>query len=158
MLARLSRLVLTVRGTDGVISAVNFYNQCIGLQIRRVTDDWAELVVPVYNNSFLKKKKKNNSEDPKSDDDYAIEPSIILTIKAIRGTESSMSVGYSPIITFQLDPDTMDTTIASCVQAGGYLDGPIQYPAYGKIAALRTPQGHMIGFYEPTNTSGNTTG
>jgi predicted enzyme related to lactoylglutathione lyase len=46
--------------------------------------------------------------------------------------------------------DDMDTTVAKCVQMGGNLDGPIQYPAHGKVAVLRSPDGHMIGLYEPS--------
>lgn len=34
---------------------------------------------------------------------------------------------------------------------GAHLDGPIQYPAHGKVASLRSPDGHMIGIYEPAN-------
>ena len=48
----------------------------------------------------------------------------------------------------------MDATSAKCVQLGGQLDGPIQYPAHGKVAALRTPDGHMIGLQEPVREEG----
>ena len=44
----------------------------------------------------------------------------------------------------------MDMIVARCVQMGANLDGSIQYPAMGKVAALRTPDGNMIGLYEPT--------
>ncbi len=62
-------------------------------------------------------------------------------------SEAQVSTGYSPLLQFQVQD--MDTTIAKCVQLGGQLDGPIQYPAHGKVAALRSPEGHMIGLYEP---------
>jgi len=45
----------------------------------------------------------------------------------------------------------MDSVIATSVQMGGNLDGPIQYPAHGKVATMRTPDGHMIGLYEPAS-------
>jgi predicted enzyme related to lactoylglutathione lyase len=43
----------------------------------------------------------------------------------------------------------LDSVVAAAVQAGAHLDGPIQYPAHGKIASLRTPDGHMVGLHEP---------
>lgn len=121
MLAQLSRLVLLVRGTEGVSSAVYFYHKAVGLSIVRATDEWAELTAG---------------------------PGVTLHIKAAH-TEQQLSVGYSPWITFEVD--NMDQTVAACAQAGGALDGPIQYPAYGKIAVLRTPDNHMIGLYEPSH-------
>ena len=45
----------------------------------------------------------------------------------------------------------MDTTVARCLQLGGHLDGPIQYPAHGKVATVKSPDGHMIGLYEPSS-------
>jgi hypothetical protein len=143
MIARLSRVILTVRGSEGVASAVEFYHKCIGLQVWRVTDDWAELVTPIATNN---KPTSNKNTDNMNVDDIG---RIIINIQAVHTTESQLSVGYSPIITFQVDHGTMDSTITSCVQSGAHLDGPIQYPAYGKVAALRSPQGHMIGLYEP---------
>jgi predicted enzyme related to lactoylglutathione lyase len=119
MLARLSRLVLTVRGSDGIAAAVAFYNKAVGLQVLRVTDEWAELVAG---------------------------PNVTLNLQAVY-TEPQLSTGYSPLITFEVE--NMDETVAACAQAGGHLDGPIQYPAHGKVAALRAPDGHMIGLYEP---------
>jgi predicted enzyme related to lactoylglutathione lyase len=120
MLARLSRVVLMVRGAEGVAKAVNFYHAAVGLQVLRVTDDWAELTAGANG--------------------------LTLTLQAV-DTEPQLSTGYSPVLTFEID--NMDETIAACAQAGGHLDGPIQYPAHGKVAALRAPDGHMIGLYEP---------
>ena len=117
---RLSRLVLTVRGSTGLANAVQFYGESIGLPVLRVTDDWAELDAGNHLTLHLLKSEK----------------------------EGELSTGYSPMVTFEIDD--MDATIASCAQAGAHLDGPIQYPAHGKVAALRAPDGHMIGLYEPT--------
>lgn len=62
-------------------------------------------------------------------------------------SESKLSTGYSPMLTFEVND--MDSIVATCCQLGGHLDGPIQYPAYGKVAAMRAPCGHMIGIFEP---------
>ena len=43
----------------------------------------------------------------------------------------------------------MDSTIVQLIQMGASLDGAIKYEVHGKVAALRAPDGHMIGLYEP---------
>jgi len=119
MLARLSRVVLMLRGPEGVAKAADFYHKAIGLPVVRVTNEWAEL---------------------------SAGPGMTLNLQAV-ATEPQLSTGYSPLLT--LEVENMDDIVAKCVQAGGHLDGPIQYPAHGKVAALRSPDGHMIGLYEP---------
>lgn len=124
MLARLARVVVMVRKGEGLAKATEFFHAGLGLQVLRVTDDWAEL---------------------KGEGDVAI------SLQAVT-TEAQVATGYSPLLNFQVND--MDSTIAQCVQMGGHLDGPIQYPAHGKVAALRTPDGHMIGLYEPAVEEG----
>ena len=116
---RLSRLVLTVRGTEGIHAAVEFYHRAVGLPVLRVTDEWAEL---------------------------SAGPGVTLNLQAT-SEESQLSVSYSPWITFEVND--MSQRIAACCQAGAHLDGPIQYPAHGSVAVLRTPDNHMIGLYQP---------
>jgi hypothetical protein len=135
---QLSRLVLLVR--NGTIqSTVNFYHHAIGLPILRVTEDWAELSTTTTTSTKMTDNNNNNG--------------ITLCIQAVNvGQESQLCIGYTPWITFTVSQ--LDTTITSCIQAGAHLDGPIQYPAHGKIALLRTPYDHhMIGLYEPMTTS-----
>ena len=126
--ARLSRIVLMVRGSEGIASAVHFYHSVLGLQVHRVTDDWAEL---------------SSSSDGTGDAN-----SVTLSLQAVHSNESQLSIGYSPWITFEVA--AMDQTVSAAVQAGAHLDGPIQYPAHGKVAMLRSPDNHMIGLYEPS--------
>ena len=123
------RALLMVRGTNGVAAAVNFYQNGLGLSVVRHTDDWAELTCPVGSS--------------KSD---GTSPAFRLSIQAVH-SEAQLGIGYSPFLSF--DVDDMDSTVARCVQMGAHLDGPIQYPAHGKVAALRAPDGHMIGLVEP---------
>jgi hypothetical protein len=33
-------------------------------------------------------------------------------------------------------------------QTGGSMDGPMKFPAHGKIASIRSPDGQMIGLFE----------
>lgn len=122
--ARFARAIMMVRGTDGVHKAVHFYNQALGLRVVRHTDEWAELTCG--------------------------RGVLCLHVQAVMtNNEAQLSVGYSPFLSF--DVDNMDATIRTCAQMGAHLDGPIQYPAHGKVAAMRTPDGHMIGLYEPAD-------
>jgi predicted enzyme related to lactoylglutathione lyase len=46
-----------------------------------------------------------------------------------------------------------DDTVVRLIQSGATMDGPIKYPAaMGKVAAFRTPDGHMIGLHEDTSS------
>lgn len=104
--------------------AVDFYHVGLGLSVLRHTDEWAELSCGV-----------GAGGQP-----------FTLNLQAV-SNEAQLSVGYSPMLSFEVVD--MDSTIAKCAQMGAHLDGPIQYPAHGKVAAMRAPDGHMIGLYQP---------
>mmetsp|Transcript_30025 Transcript_30025/g.72507 ORF Transcript_30025/g.72507 Transcript_30025/m.72507 type:complete len:139 (-) Transcript_30025:455-871(-) len=131
---RFGRALLMVRGSNGVAASVNFYQNGLGMIVVRHTDNWAELTCPVGASNAA----AQISSDPVH---------FRLSVQACE-SEAQLGVGYSPFLNF--DVDDMDMTVARCVQMGANLDGPIQYPAHGKVAALRSPDGHMIGLYEPT--------
>lgn len=63
------------------------------------------------------------------------------------GREALCSTGYSPMLSF--DVVDLQDTITRLISMGAHLDGPIRYPTFGKVAALRAPDGHMISLYEP---------
>uniref|UniRef100_A0A7S2HIP9 VOC domain-containing protein n=1 Tax=Helicotheca tamesis TaxID=374047 RepID=A0A7S2HIP9_9STRA len=132
---RLSRTILMVRNATDVANAVNFYQNGLGLTVVRHTDEWAELACAAGTDSTTTTTTISNNNN-----------TIRLSIKTA-SNEAQLSVGYSPILSF--DVTDMDGIVSRCAQMGGHLDGPIQYPAHGKVAALRSPQGHMIGLYEP---------
>ena len=44
---------------------------------------------------------------------------------------AASTTGYSPFVHF--DVDDMDSTIVRCLTLGAQLDGPIKYPAHGKV-------------------------
>mmetsp|Transcript_113 Transcript_113/g.233 ORF Transcript_113/g.233 Transcript_113/m.233 type:complete len:149 (+) Transcript_113:3000-3446(+) len=140
---RFGRALLMVRGSNGVAAAVNFYQNGLGLNIVRHTDEWAELQCPVGQPSSSSSLSDctTSAQQPPTNNNFN------LTIQACE-SEALLGVGYSPFLNF--DVDDMDMTVARCVQMGAHLDGPIQYPAHGKVAALRSPDGHMIGLYEPS--------
>ena len=54
-----------------------------------------------------------------------------LVLKAVEG-EAMRSTGYSPFLCF--DVMDMDSTVVRLLQLGASLDGPIKYPAYGKVS------------------------
>jgi catechol 2,3-dioxygenase-like lactoylglutathione lyase family enzyme len=130
--------MLMVRGSERVAQSVNFYQNALGMHVIRHTDDWAELACPVAIPA--------TSSDTSSSPSNHSSANFRLSIKSVE-SEAQLSTGYSPILTF--DVDDMDGTVARCAQMGAHLDGPIQYPAHGKVATLRAPDGHMIGLYEP---------
>lgn len=136
---RFGRAMLMVRGAEGVAQSVNFYQNALGMNVLRHTDDWAELACPVSDtsSSFASAAAANNN---------TLLPNFRLSIKAVE-SEAQLSVGYSPFLSFEVDD--MDGTVARCAQMGANLDGPIQYPAHGKVATMRAPDGLMIGLYEP---------
>jgi hypothetical protein len=81
--------------------------------------------------------------------DAKARPRTVLALKAV-GTEAFLTTGYSPFLNFTVQD--MDTTVNNMLRMGAVLDGPIKYPAQGKVAAMRVPDGHMIGLYEMSDS------
>ncbi|CBN79033.1 conserved unknown protein [Ectocarpus siliculosus] len=59
---------------------------------------------------------------------------------------------YSPLLCFDV-PD-MDHAVQRALGMGGHLDGPIKYPAHGAVASIRSPDGHMVGLFQPDDQEG----
>lgn len=59
---------------------------------------------------------------------------------------------YSPLLCF--DVADMDVAIQRALGMGAHLDGPIKYPAHGAVASIRSPDGHMIGLFQPADREG----
>ena len=101
--------MLMVRGAEGVAQSVNFYQNALGMNVVRHTDDWAELACGV----------ENGDPSSSSTGSGAVSvPHFRLSIKAV-GNEAQLSVGYSPFLNF--DVDDMDQTVARCAQMGAHL-------------------------------------
>ncbi|EQC38743.1 hypothetical protein SDRG_03707 [Saprolegnia diclina VS20] len=101
-----------------VARSSRFYEEGLGLQILRQSDTFAE---------------------------FNVNAGVTLSIKQAHG-EAACSAGYSPFLNF--DVYDMDETIPRLLMLGAAMDGPIKYPAFGKVAAVRSPDGTMIGLYE----------
>jgi len=145
-----------VRGAEGVAQSVNFYQNALGMSVCRHTDEWAELTCgiadtpPMTTSAHVTPPPSPSLAAERPTTPGSPAPAITnfkLSIKAVE-SEAQLSNGYTPFLSF--DVDDMDSVVARCAQMGAKLDGPIQYPAHGKVAVLRTPDGHMIGLYEPS--------
>ncbi|KAA8516126.1 hypothetical protein F0562_019305 [Nyssa sinensis] len=55
--------------------------------------------------------------------------------------------GYSSLLSFTVTD--INNTVTKLMALGAELDGPIKYEIYGKVAAVRCVDGHMLGLYEP---------
>jgi hypothetical protein len=125
---------MQVRGHEGVQKAVEFYQQGIGLNVLRHTESWAELACPVSAESLSGNAEGTSLMPQPNIQNNGLQSSALsafrLNIKAVDG-EAQLGTGYSPFLSF--DILDMDTTVARCAQMGAHLDGPIQYPAHGKV-------------------------
>lgn len=75
---------------------------------------------------------------------------VTISLQQVEGNEAALCVGYSPFINF--DVKDMDEAVPTLLQLGGQLDGPVQYEAHGKVAAVRSPDGHMVGLFEASSS------
>lgn len=63
-----------------------------------------------------------------------------------------MCTGYSPILSFTVDD--MDTAVPRLLGLGATLDGPVRHHLYGAVAAVRSPDGHMVGLVQGADLPG----
>ncbi|ETV79540.1 hypothetical protein H257_06807 [Aphanomyces astaci] len=109
-----------------VAKSTRFYQDGLGLQLIRQSGSFSE---------------------------FDMQAGVTLSIKQAHG-EAACSAGYSPFLNF--DVQDMMETIPRLISLGAAMDGPIKYPAFGKVAAVRSPDGTMIGLYE-SNTMDSAT-
>ena len=109
--------------------AAAFYERALGLRVTVCTETYAELA----------------SESPS--DSTASNAPIGASLALQRAdAESQLTPGYSPITHFEVDD--IQARVNAALSLGGRLDGKIQYETHGAVAAVRAPDGHMIGMYE----------
>ena len=61
--------------------------------------------------------------------------------------EAYCTTGYTPFLSFQVAD--LQQTVSNMLHLGATLDGAIKYPASGKVAAVRAPDGQMLSLHEP---------
>jgi catechol 2,3-dioxygenase-like lactoylglutathione lyase family enzyme len=167
------RVLLLVRD---VPAATKFYTEGLGLTVRRGVLVWSLNRLALLSPSQLDKRcclrnpltipvlpRTPCRTAPQQQAVYASEtftelragppgtdgPSISLSAAQ---SEAHVTTGYSPHLHF--DIADMDSTIVQLLQLGAVLDGTIKYDPHGKMAAVRAPDGHMIGLYEPAEAAG----
>ena len=65
----------------------------------------------------------------------------------IHGVEEDPTTGGSPILSFHVDD--VHVAIAKLEALGGKLEGRIREPFFGKVAAVRSPEGHLLSLLQP---------
>lgn len=76
---------------------------------------------------------------------FSLSPTLSLDLRRAT-SEAQLSAGYSPFLNFAVDD--MDAAVPRLLGLGAALDGGVRYNAYGRTAAVRSPDGIMIGLYE----------
>lgn len=75
-------------------------------------------------------------------------PAMEVTLQAAaEGSESALCTGYTPMLTFEVAE--VAEAVPRLLQLGAHLDGAIKHAPHGKVACVRSPDGHMLGLYEP---------
>ena len=135
---RLRNIVLL---TYDLKAAIKFYGEKgLGLRLLQENPKIAMLGEQTQQNQF--------SEDSISQGEKELPlPSGFNLILRTADNEAQATTGYSPILHF--DVDNLDMIISNLLSQGGRLDGAIKYPIEGRSAAIRSPEGQVIGLFEP---------
>lgn len=71
------------------------------------------------------------------------------TTIALHAAESPVAGGDSLILSFHVDD--IQAAIATLEQLGAQLEGRVREPSFGKVAAVRTPDGHLVSLLQPAS-------
>lgn len=71
----------------------------------------------------------------------------MINLRTLFYSEKVAEKEYSSLLSFTV-PD-INNSVTKLIALGAELDGPIKYEIYGKVAAVRCIDGHMVGLYEP---------
>ncbi len=69
------------------------------------------------------------------------------TTIALHAAPENGQLGSSPILSFHVDD--VYATIATLEEKGAKLEGNVREPSFGKVAAMRTPDGSIISLLQP---------
>jgi len=69
------------------------------------------------------------------------------TTIALHAAEHTYSSGDTPILSFHVDD--VYAMLAKLEEMGAKLEGRVREPSFGKVAAVRTPDGHLLSLLQP---------
>jgi len=69
------------------------------------------------------------------------------TTIALHLARGQQEVAASPILSFVVDD--VEASVAALEGLGAKLNGDIREPSFGKVAAMNTPEGHMVSLLQP---------
>ncbi len=69
------------------------------------------------------------------------------TTIALHASREKPQIGSSPILSFHVA--NVYTAIEDLEALGARLEGQVRQPSFGKVAAVRTPDGHLLSLLEP---------
>jgi predicted enzyme related to lactoylglutathione lyase len=73
------------------------------------------------------------------------------TTLALHGAEENGQSGNSPILSFHVDD--IYVAIALLESMGGKRQGNVREPSFGKVVAIKTPDGTLVSLLQPANKS-----
>lgn len=73
------------------------------------------------------------------------------TTIALHGVEEVPETGSSPILSFHVDD--VYAAISTLESLGATLEGRVREPSFGKVAAVRTPEGHLVSLLQPISAA-----
>ena len=86
--------------------------------------------------------------DARPTSDASTSPPTVIALKAVDSEAQRSAYEVLPVLNFTVGD--LDATVGATTSfAGAVLDGPIRYPPRVRVAALRAPDGHMLGLFEP---------
>eukprot|EP01017_Pseudomicrothorax_dubius_P005398 TRINITY_DN11351_c0_g1_i1.p2 TRINITY_DN11351_c0_g1~~TRINITY_DN11351_c0_g1_i1.p2 ORF type:complete len:164 (+),score=39.43 TRINITY_DN11351_c0_g1_i1:760-1251(+) len=114
----LTRLRSVIMMTRNVQTTCNFYSEGLGLRVKHMSQQLAELVDVDGSNVILK----------------------------LAPSEAFCSPGFSPLLNFEVKE--MDAKLKKLKEYGAIVDGDIEEMSDARVVCLRTPDGPMIGLIE----------
>ncbi len=69
------------------------------------------------------------------------------TVIALHAAHENGQTGGSPILSFHVED--VYATIAKLEEMGAKLEGRVREPSFGKVAAMRTPDGTILSLLQP---------
>lgn len=71
------------------------------------------------------------------------------TTIALHAAGGEMPTGSSPILSFHVSD--LEATMKALEAHGAQLEGRVREPAFGKVAAMRAPDGHLLSLLQPSS-------